>query len=43
MEYVNQELPVFERETGYIRLFDDGHISITSQAGEHCNNPDEVF
>jgi hypothetical protein len=43
MEYVNQELPIFERETGYIWLFDDGHISITSQGREHCDNPDEVF
>ena len=43
MEYVNQELPIFERETGYIQVFDNGHISLTSQGREHCNNPDEAF
>jgi hypothetical protein len=43
MEYITQELPLFERETGYIRLFDNGHISLTAQGREHCNNPDEAF
>ena len=43
MEYVNHELQIIERETGYIRLFDNGHISLTAQGKEHCNNPDEAF
>ncbi|MFL6329114.1 MAG: hypothetical protein ACJ71I_16735 [Nitrososphaeraceae archaeon] len=43
MQYLNQELPIFERETGYIRVFDNGHISLTAQGREHCNNPDEAF
>jgi hypothetical protein len=30
-------------QTGYIRLLDNGHISLTSQGREHCNNPDEAF
>jgi hypothetical protein len=43
MQYVKQELPLFERETGYIRLFDNGHISLTAQGRQHCNKPDEAF
>jgi hypothetical protein len=43
MEYVTQELPILERETGYIRLFDNRHITLTAQGRQHCNNPDEAF
>jgi hypothetical protein len=43
MQYVTQELPLFERETGYIRLFDNGHVSLTAQGREHCNNPGNAF
>jgi hypothetical protein len=43
MEYVNHELQIIERETGYIRLFDNGHIGLTAQGRAHCNNPDEAF
>ncbi len=43
MQYVNHELQIIERETGYIRLFDNGHISLTAQGRQHCNNPDEAF
>jgi hypothetical protein len=43
IEYVNHELQIIERETGYIRLFDNGHISLTAQGRAHCNNPDEAF
>jgi hypothetical protein len=43
MQYVTQELPLFERETGYIRLFDNGHVSLTAQGREHCNNPENAF
>ena len=43
MEYVNHELQIIERETGYIRLFDNGHIGLTAQGRTHCHNPDEAF
>jgi hypothetical protein len=43
MQYVKQELPIFERETGYIRLFDNGHISLTAQGKEQCNNPESAL
>jgi hypothetical protein len=43
MQYVNEELPIFEIETGYIRLLDNGHISLTQKGKDYCNNPDEAF
>jgi hypothetical protein len=43
MQYVTQELPIFESETGYIRVLDNGHISLTAQGREQCNNPENAF
>jgi hypothetical protein len=43
MQYLNQELAIFERETGYIRLLDNGHISLTAKGRKYCSNPDEAF
>jgi hypothetical protein len=43
IEYINHELQIIERETGYIRLFDNGHIGLTAQGRVHCSNPDEAF
>jgi hypothetical protein len=43
MQYLNQELSIFERETDYIRLLDNGHIILTAKGREYCSNPDDAF
>lgn len=40
-DYVKKELPLFERQIGFIRLFDNGHIALAAEGRHHCNNPDE--
>jgi hypothetical protein len=41
-EYVDQELPIFQRERGFIS-YRDGRISLTELGREHYNDPDGSF
>jgi hypothetical protein len=43
MQYLNQELPIFQNETGYIELLTNRRITLTHIGRQHCNDPDEAF